>query len=54
MAPGYQKFTHRAETVDYIVILSGKSDLELDGNEAVHLKGGTILVQRGRMHERDA
>ena len=53
MAPG-QKFTHPTETVDYIVILSGESDLELDGNEAVHLKHGTILVQRGGMHERDA
>jgi hypothetical protein len=53
-APGHQKFTHRTETVDYIVILSGEIDLELDGNEAAHLKQGDILVQRSRMHQRDA
>jgi len=47
MAPG-QKFTHRTETMDYIVILSGESDLELDGDEAVHLKHGTVFVQRGK------
>jgi hypothetical protein len=53
-APGHQKSTHRMETVGYIVILSGEIDLELDGNEAVHLKQGDILVQRGGMSYRDA
>jgi uncharacterized cupin superfamily protein len=53
-ARGYQKFTRRTETVNYIVMLSGEIDLELDGNEAVHLKQGDILVQRGGMHQRDA
>jgi uncharacterized cupin superfamily protein len=50
MGSWLQKFTHRTETVDYIVILSGEIDLELDGNEAVHLKQGDILVQPGGMH----
>ena len=49
-APGHQRFTHRTETLDYIVILSGEIDLEPDGDEAVHLKAGDILVQRGGMH----
>ncbi|HXO35838.1 MAG TPA: TIR domain-containing protein [Candidatus Acidoferrales bacterium] len=48
------EITRRTETVDCIVMLSGEIDLELDGNEAVHLKQGDILVQRGGMHQRDA
>ena len=49
-AAGHQRFTHRTETVDYILILSGEIDLELDGDKVVHLKAGDTLVQRGGMH----
>jgi len=49
-APGAARFTHRTETVDYIVMLSGEIDLELDGGEVVHLKSGDVVVQRGMMH----
>ena len=48
--PGHSRFTHRTETVDYVVILSGEIDLELDENEIVHLKQGDVVVQRGNMH----
>ena len=48
--PGHARFTHRTETLDYIIILSGEIDLEVDGQEAVHLKAGDVLVQRGGMH----
>lgn len=49
-APGVPPFRHRTETVDYVVILSGEIDLELDGDEVVHLKAGDTLVQRGGIH----
>jgi quercetin dioxygenase-like cupin family protein len=48
--PGNPPYTHRTQTVDYIVVLSGEIDLELDGDEAVHLKAGDTLVQRGGIH----
>jgi mannose-6-phosphate isomerase-like protein (cupin superfamily) len=47
--PGHPPYTHRTETVDYIVILSGEIDCELD-DEVVHLKAGDTLVQRGGLH----
>ena len=49
-APGHARFTHRTETVDYAILLSGEIDLELDGGEVVHLKPGDIVVQRGTIH----
>ena len=49
-APGHARFTHRTETVDYAILLSGELDLELDGDEVVHLKPGDIVVQRGTIH----
>lgn len=49
-APGHGRFPHRTETVDYAILLSGEIDLELDGDEVVHLKPGDVVVQRGTMH----
>src|SRR6266849_7435066 len=49
-APGAARFTHRTETVDYIILLSGEIDLELDSGQVVHLKSGDVLVQRGMIH----
>ena len=49
-APGHTRFTHRTETVDYAILLSGEIDLELDGGEVVHLKPGDVVVQRGTIH----
>ena len=49
-APGHARFTHRTETVDYAILLSGEIDLELDGGEVVHLKPGDVVVQRGTIH----
>jgi uncharacterized cupin superfamily protein len=49
-SPGHPKFTHRTETTDYIIILSGEIDLQCDADEVVHLKAGDVLVQRGGMH----
>jgi len=49
-APGHARFTHRTETVDYVILLSGEIDCELDNGEVVHMKTGDILVQRGTIH----
>ncbi len=49
-APGHGPFPHRTETVDYAILLSGEIDMELEGNEVVHLKAGDVVVQRGTMH----
>jgi hypothetical protein len=45
-APGHARFTHRTETVDYAIVLSG----EFDRGEVVHLKAGDVVIQRGTMH----
>ena len=49
-APGHARFTHRTETVDYAILLSGEIDLELENDEVVHLKPGDVVVQRGTTH----
>ena len=49
-APGHSRFTHRTETVDYAILLSGEIDLELENNEVVHLKPGDVVIQRGTTH----
>ena len=49
-APGHARFTHRTETVDYVVVLEGEIDLEFDSGEVVHLNVGDIVVQRGTIH----
>ncbi len=41
---------HTSQTVDYIVILSGEIDLELDYGETRRLKAGDLIVQNGTRH----
>lgn len=48
--PDHPRYTHRTETVDYVVILSGEIDLELDNNEVLHFRPGDTFVNRGGMH----
>jgi uncharacterized cupin superfamily protein len=49
-APGHARFTHRTETLDYAIVLSGEIDCELENDEAVHLKCGDVMIQRGTIH----
>ena len=49
-APGSMKFTHRSETLDYVLLLSGEIDCELENGEVVHLKPGDVMIQRGTLH----
>lgn len=48
-APGVAPRNHRTDSIDYIVVLSGEIDMELDGS-TVHLKAGDVMVQRGTIH----
>jgi len=48
-SPGVAARNHRTDSIDYIVIISGEIDMELDGS-VVHLKAGDVMVQRGTIH----
>ena len=48
-APGLAARNHRTDSIDYIVIISGEIDMELD-DSVVHLKAGDVMVQRGTIH----
>jgi quercetin dioxygenase-like cupin family protein len=48
-APGVTPRRHRTDSIDYVVVMSGEIDMELD-DTVVHLRAGDVLVQRGTMH----
>jgi quercetin dioxygenase-like cupin family protein len=48
--PGNVPRRHRTETVDYIVVLSGRIEMTLDDDETVALGPGDVMVQRGTYH----
>jgi uncharacterized cupin superfamily protein len=47
--PGVAPRNHRTDSVDYVTVISGEIDMEIDGT-SVHLKAGDVLVQRGTIH----
>jgi quercetin dioxygenase-like cupin family protein len=49
MPPGAIGNKHRTETVDYVLVLSGSVDMELD-ETTVTLRAGDVVVQRGTNH----
>jgi naringenin degradation protein FdeH len=50
-APGIVSEMHRTDTIDYIVMLSGEIDMDMDMDEgSVTLRAGDIMVQRGTNH----
>jgi len=48
--PGVEKRVHRTDSIDYIVVMSGEIDMELEEGQEVHLKAGDVMVQRGTVH----
>ena len=48
-SPGVAPRNHRTDSIDYIVVLSGEIDMELD-DTTVHLTAGDCMVQRGTIH----
>lgn len=49
ISPGCVAEMHRTDTVDYIVVMSGEMDMELETG-ALHLSAGDVMVQRGTLH----
>ena len=41
---------HTTDTIDYVVILSGEAELELDDGRKEVVRGGDCVVQRGTRH----
>ena len=48
--PGVAPRMHRTDSIDYCVVMSGEIDMRLD-EQAVHLKVGDVVVQRGTIHD---
>ena len=40
---------HRTETIDYVFVLSGEIDMDMD-ESSVKMKAGDVMVQRGTNH----
>ncbi len=49
IAPGCAAEMHRTDTIDYLIVMSGEMDMELQ-TETVHLTTGDVIVQRGTLH----
>jgi mannose-6-phosphate isomerase-like protein (cupin superfamily) len=50
IAPGGQAGNmHRTETIDYVIIISGEVEMDLD-DSTVKLRAGDVMVQRGTNH----
>lgn len=47
--PGNRPHMHRTETLDYVIVLEGEIDMDMD-NSTVTLKAGDVMVQRGTNH----
>src|ERR1700742_4744219 len=47
--PGNAAHMHRTETVDYVIVIEGEIDMDMD-DSTVKLKAGDIMVQRGTNH----
>jgi quercetin dioxygenase-like cupin family protein len=47
--PGNPGHMHRTETIDYVIVLSGEIDMDMD-DSTVTLRAGDIMVQRGTNH----
>ena len=48
-APGIASEMHRTETIDYIAVLAGEIDMDMD-DSTVKLRAGDVMVQRGTNH----
>ena len=47
--PGNHPHMHRTETVDYVIVIEGEIDMDMDAS-TVKLKAGDVMVQRGTNH----
>ncbi len=47
--PGNQARMHRTETIDYVIVLEGEIEMDMDDSTA-KMKAGDVMVQRGTNH----
>jgi quercetin dioxygenase-like cupin family protein len=47
--PGNSGRMHRTETIDYVIVIAGEIDMDMD-ESTVRLKAGDVMVQRGTNH----
>jgi quercetin dioxygenase-like cupin family protein len=47
--PGNHPHMHRTETVDYVIVIEGEIEMDMD-ESTVKLKAGDVMVQRGTNH----
>jgi quercetin dioxygenase-like cupin family protein len=47
--PGNEPRMHRTETIDYVIVLEGEIEMDMDGS-TVKMKAGDVMVQRGSNH----
>ena len=47
--PGRPGRMHRTETIDYVLVMAGEIEMDMD-QSTVKLKAGDILIQRGTNH----
>jgi quercetin dioxygenase-like cupin family protein len=47
--PGNTAVTHRTETLDYVIVLEGEIEMDMD-DSTVKLTAGDVLIQRGTNH----
>jgi quercetin dioxygenase-like cupin family protein len=47
--PGNKPAMHRTETIDYVIVIAGEIDMDMDAS-TITLKAGDVLVQRGTNH----
>jgi quercetin dioxygenase-like cupin family protein len=49
LPPGNAPVMHRTESIDYVIVLAGEIEMDMD-DSTVRLKAGDILIQRGTNH----
>ena len=47
--PGNHAHMHRTETIDYVIVIDGEIEMDMDSS-TVKLKQGDVMVQRGTNH----
>jgi quercetin dioxygenase-like cupin family protein len=47
--PGNKPHMHRTETIDYVIVIEGEIEMDMD-DSTVKLKAGDVMVQRGANH----
>jgi quercetin dioxygenase-like cupin family protein len=47
--PGNRPHMHRTETIDYVIVMEGEIEMDMDAS-TVKLTAGDVLIQRGTNH----